>query len=1224
MDHGTAATHLASDVDYEIKNVRTQLKALSGRTSRKVELTRDLSEFLTRQAEIEMTYAKSLDALYAKFSRPRAERATMLGAAAKALRRPTEEEDLNSSGHFSSLATGLPTDVWQVLLDQIKKRADARQRFALHLGDEMKTRLESLERDTTVASKKCLDYGGTIQVELQRTLKEVEDTMKVYHSNHAKLIKANESLEKAKKQGKKTEKAKEKVQQCEVRTTAARNSYVLALAGANAFKQRYYKIEVRELVNCMDVHYHDTFRYIFRLYRDLSMQAEAIVNKSIQTVYESADAVSGAADKKKFFSDNRVLFQLTKKLAFMAARDDELDSVQCNTVDVNQLIQDYQEYDGAVGKIDHVIHEEHKTLNAVLALRREAPTAPTDDKGIDNLSMYVDAFSRRSRKELERASFTAKLAVLGKALGPNKPPTSQHEYMLDDSDAESLQFEDPPRTASRTPSMHKSPSSASLTGTPSARGSISMPPKGTVTEQTQAPSIELTSPQEAESDLQDEMDDSELTPQPRPSQGAKTMVASPLMQQMRQRLSTMSKQEEGEGDGSGAGEGVGEGNGEGDGNGREEGDAASSSQSEGSDTTVSKEQPSRPAPPSMSAAVSTTGSALSVGESVPRGSQHEPVMLADMDRADSASVVARRPAPAPPGSPKLGRNTKRPVKRPERPPEPKERRNSRGKMPPPPKPKAPSSLPTHSQTSRQAPPEVYAFGCSLEVFAEATGQDVPPLVSSCVRVLRHNALDEEGLFRVPGSSTQIDELKSAFESGNDPLKDGLPPHIHPEAVAGLLKLYLRQLANPVMTTEHYKTLVQIGTTQDVQLRLMALRKVATECIPPAHLAVLRELMPFLARVASHADKNKMSVSNLALVFGPTLMPAPKDDMGAMLRDATAVNTIMTTLIEENGYILGLDDSAPTDEPKETDQVADSESDMEELPPPPVPGAEAVVPSVEIPTTNPDETSASAEAGQGQDEEALPAAPAPPAPPVEQPEPEQTPAMQCVAKFDYSGRNDSELTFQKGDVLQVTENSNESWWKGSHHGREGFIAAAYVEMLSQDAADASILSQDDDDGYLDIAEARTRPVTQIEPVSDVGDGGATSVAGAQAMLTRKAPSRVYLDGHSQGSSSDRPSTAPTEDEQDEDDDDDFIPPPPPPGNRGSRFDIRAQSFGPTFAPPPPPPAGALTAEDSLPPPPPAQVQGGPSAPPPLDDLPPPPPPDLDSDDDDFVPPPPPPQ
>lgn len=58
------------------------------------------------------------------------------------------------------------------------------------------------------------------------------------------------------------------------------------------------------------------------------------------------------------------------------------------------------------------------------------------------------------------------------------------------------------------------------------------------------------------------------------------------------------------------------------------------------------------------------------------------------------------------------------------------------------------------------------FGGSLEEYVEATGEPIPLVVTSCIRVLSQYALHHQGVFRVSGSQAEINNIKEAFENGN--------------------------------------------------------------------------------------------------------------------------------------------------------------------------------------------------------------------------------------------------------------------------------------------------------------------------------------------------------------------------------------------------------------------------------------------------------------------------
>ena len=52
----------------------------------------------------------------------------------------------------------------------------------------------------------------------------------------------------------------------------------------------------------------------------------------------------------------------------------------------------------------------------------------------------------------------------------------------------------------------------------------------------------------------------------------------------------------------------------------------------------------------------------------------------------------------------------------------------------------------------------------------------------------------------------------------------------------------------------------------------------------------------------------------------------------------------------------------------------------------------------------------------------------------------------VTLYDFTGRSNQELSFKKGDILQVTEKKFTDWWYGmDSDGRQGFIPVNYVEI-----------------------------------------------------------------------------------------------------------------------------------------------------------------------------------
>lgn len=71
------------------------------------------------------------------------------------------------------------------------------------------------------------------------------------------------------------------------------------------------------------------------------------------------------------------------------------------------------------------------------------------------------------------------------------------------------------------------------------------------------------------------------------------------------------------------------------------------------------------------------------------------------------------------------------------------------------------------------------------------------VIRVCVACLLEH-LEEEGLFRIPGSTSKVKKLKYIFDSGIVP--DDFDDFINdPHSVAGTLKSYLRELPEPLLT-----------------------------------------------------------------------------------------------------------------------------------------------------------------------------------------------------------------------------------------------------------------------------------------------------------------------------------------------------------------------------------------------------------------------------------------
>ncbi|XP_076606041.1 rho GTPase-activating protein 22-like [Chaetodon auriga] len=174
---------------------------------------------------------------------------------------------------------------------------------------------------------------------------------------------------------------------------------------------------------------------------------------------------------------------------------------------------------------------------------------------------------------------------------------------------------------------------------------------------------------------------------------------------------------------------------------------------------------------------------------------------------------------------------------------------------------------------------------------------VPLVVEQCVTFIRERGLHEVGLFRQSGQASLVKELQEAFDAGERPSFDS-STDVH--TVASLLKLYLRQLPEPLVPYSRYQEFLLCAQklSSDRALGLGELRNLLCE-LPVTNFNLLRFICQFLNEVQSYSSSNKMSSQNLATVFGPNILRAKAEDPQSIMGGAALVQVLMLELIREH-------------------------------------------------------------------------------------------------------------------------------------------------------------------------------------------------------------------------------------------------------------------------------------------------------------------------------------
>ncbi|XP_016404699.1 SLIT-ROBO Rho GTPase-activating protein 3-like isoform X2 [Sinocyclocheilus rhinocerous] len=183
------------------------------------------------------------------------------------------------------------------------------------------------------------------------------------------------------------------------------------------------------------------------------------------------------------------------------------------------------------------------------------------------------------------------------------------------------------------------------------------------------------------------------------------------------------------------------------------------------------------------------------------------------------------------------------------------------------------------------------FSGDMLSFIQSSGQQIPLVVESCIRFINLHGLHHEGIFRVPGSQTEVNHIRDAFERGEDPLTDS---ESDIDSVAGVLKLYFRGLEKALFPEESFSQLMECVQMENMTEKVAQIKTVVSS-FPRPVVIVMRYLFAFLHHVSQYSDENMMQPYNLAVCFGPSLLRVVEMG-GDEVTLAPQINDLVKTMI----------------------------------------------------------------------------------------------------------------------------------------------------------------------------------------------------------------------------------------------------------------------------------------------------------------------------------------
>nr|XP_004042791.2 rho GTPase-activating protein 26 isoform X5 [Gorilla gorilla gorilla] len=368
------------------------------------------------------------------------------------------------------------------------------------------------------------------------------------------------------------------------------------------------------------------------------------------------------------------------------------------------------------------------------------------------------------------------------------------------------------------------------------------------------------------------------------------------------------------------------------------------------------------------------------------------------------------------------------------------------------------------------------------------------IIRKCIHAVETRGINEQGLYRIVGVNSRVQKLlsvlmdpKTASETETD-----ICAEWEIKTITSALKTYLRMLPGPLMMYQFQRSFIKAAKLENQESRVSEIHSLVHR-LPEKNRQMLQLLMNHLANVANNHKQNLMTVANLGVVFGPTLL-RPQEETVAAIMDIKFQNIVIEILIENHEKIFNTvpdmpltnaqlhlsrkksSDSKPpscserpltlfhtvqsTEKQEQRNSIINSSLESVSSNPNSVlnsssslqPNMNSSDPDLAVvkptrPNSLPPNPSPTSPLSPSWPMFSAPSSPMPTSSTSSDSSPVSTPFRKAKALYACKAEHDSELSFTAGTVFDNVHPSQEpGWLEGTLNGKTGLIPENYVEFL----------------------------------------------------------------------------------------------------------------------------------------------------------------------------------
>ncbi|KAI9266631.1 hypothetical protein BDA99DRAFT_480334 [Phascolomyces articulosus] len=199
------------------------------------------------------------------------------------------------------------------------------------------------------------------------------------------------------------------------------------------------------------------------------------------------------------------------------------------------------------------------------------------------------------------------------------------------------------------------------------------------------------------------------------------------------------------------------------------------------------------------------------------------------------------------------------------------------------------------ERAKEAPFKPSIFGESLNMIVDlpahcGDGLKIPKIVPFLAdAVLQMKGQQSEGIFRVPGDAEEVTDLRIRIENGNYDATGITDPNVP----ASLLKYWLRDLEEPLITSEHYDRCIRCSEDPDQAIAIV-------NSLPEVNRRIIMYMIAFVQEFAQEEviEHTRMNVNNLAMVYAPNFLRCPSESLTTVFENSKYEQAFVRTLITD--------------------------------------------------------------------------------------------------------------------------------------------------------------------------------------------------------------------------------------------------------------------------------------------------------------------------------------